>query len=425
VVMNEVVDPVFNRADITFSGVPDFRNYYSNIKIKVETEEGTFYEPITKVWLSSPDRRQYQGIVFSPGQDVPGFYNLYQGLAIEPRQGDWSLMRNHIWNVIASQNEEIFHYLIAWMAQLVQDPGGNKIETSIVLRGRQGVGKGCFISQFGKIFGSNFLHITHSSHLVSRFNSHLKSALLVFADEVLWGGDRAAEGIIRGMITEPFFMCEAKGRDAFPVKNHVHLMLASNHDWLVPAGLEERRFVVIDVNDTHMQDRDYFSALFDQMNNGGREAMLHELLEVDLDCVNLKKIPSTEALFDQKVRTMPTAEKFWLERLQKGTLIDEHNEWEFFIIIDKLHKAYMDFADNCGDRYKLIAHQFGKKLRILCPEFPGDRGMRRQRLTLSDGKRPWAYTFPSLEDCRRKFEELVKSEINWDEDMDDNGLPFE
>ena len=40
------------------------------------------------------------------------------------------------------------------------------------------------------------------------------------------------------------------------------------------AGLEERRFNVLDVSDAKMQDHEYFKAIVDQMHNGGIEAML-------------------------------------------------------------------------------------------------------------------------------------------------------
>jgi hypothetical protein len=63
------------------------------------------------------------------------------------------------------------------------------------------------------------------------------------------------------------------------VKNFIRLIVASNNDWVVPAGLEERRFFVLDISDKYMQNHEYFKKLFDQMDNGGREAMLHDLLQ--------------------------------------------------------------------------------------------------------------------------------------------------
>ena len=84
------------------------------------------------------------------------------------------------------------------------------------------------------------------------------------------------------MITEDTIQIEMKGKDVITFRNHIRLLISSNHEWVVPAGNEERRFCVIDVGEARMQDRAYFGGVIDQMNNGGREALLHYLLEYDL-----------------------------------------------------------------------------------------------------------------------------------------------
>ena len=43
--------------------------------------------PLSKHWLHHPQRRQYEGIVFAPGRDVPHHYNLWRGFAVEPQAG--------------------------------------------------------------------------------------------------------------------------------------------------------------------------------------------------------------------------------------------------------------------------------------------------------------------------------------------------
>lgn len=412
VVMNEIIDPVSNRPDITFSSINDFRNYYINIIAEFINEEGhSSKDAVSKLWLESRRRRQYDGIVFSPGNDIPKFYNLFRGFAVKPVKGDWSLFRQLIFDVIVAGNEENFDYLLKWMARLAKYPGAERLGVSVVMRGKMGVGKGVFSTQYGKIFGSHFLHLTNPIHLVGKFNNHLKNALLVFLDEGNWAGDKNAEGALKTMISEDQFMVEPKGRDAFPVKNHIHLIFASNNDWVVPAGLEERRFFVLDVNDKHIQDHKYFAAIIDQMNNGGREALLYDLLEMDVRDDDLRKIPRTNALLDQIVHTMPTVQKFWLERLRAGTLLRDHREWEEFVVTEKLHREYLDFALDVGDRYRLIDKQFSKELLRLCPD------INRKKRTI-DGRDRWVRYFPPLDICRKQFEKTVHIEINWGSEVE-------
>ena len=99
-----------------------------------------------------------------------------------------------------------------------------------------------------------------------------------------------------------------------------------NSDWVVPAALDERRFCLIDVGNHHMQDTPYFEKILNQMQNGGREALLHELQRYDLTGIDLRNFPQTEALWEQKVLTMSSPTQFWYEKLQTGHLLKNHKQ---------------------------------------------------------------------------------------------------
>lgn len=77
-------------------------------------------------------------------------------------------------------------------------------------------------------------------------------------------------------------------------------MMASNSDWVVPASLEARRFFVLDVRDDRMDDFAYFNAIVDELDRGGYQAMLYDLLRMDLTGFNIAKFPKTAALQQQK-----------------------------------------------------------------------------------------------------------------------------
>jgi hypothetical protein len=48
-----------------------------------------------------------------------------------------------------------------------------------------------------------------------------------------------------------------------------------------------------------------FAAIEQQVDQGGREALLAHLLKFDLSRVNLRQIPRTAALLDQKIASLP------------------------------------------------------------------------------------------------------------------------
>jgi len=414
VVLNEDFDPVFMRKDISFSNTEDFNKRYANRREPNPYTNGHSESSIAKIWFESPYRRQYDGLVFSPDKDVPGYYNLYRGRGVEPVHGDWSLMRRHIHEVIASGNEEIERYVLHWLADLVQHPGGPRPGTAIILRGKQGTGKGSFVSQLGEIIGPHFMHITNQHHLTGRFNNHLKDALLVFVDEGFWGGNKTIEGPLKGLVTEEQVMIEPKGKDPFMVKNNIRLIIASNNEWVVPAGKEERRFFVIDVTETHIQDKEYFGALYRQMDSGGREAMLYDLLHMDITGYDLRSFPRTQALLDQIVNSMSSFERYWYDQLYSGTLGQADANWGE-VFVDDFYEGYLKSAQAMGQRHRLSKSQVGKELRKLCP------GVQKVRQRPSPNLyREFIYILPELDDCRKAFEEKVNIKVDWDAPVSDD-----
>jgi Family of unknown function (DUF5906) len=204
------------------------------------------------IWLAHPERKTYKGgLRFLPGLDEgpSDVYNLWTGWGVDPQPGDWPKMKAHIQEVLCSGSPEYFNYVMNWLARAVQKPG-EAGEVALVLRGARGAGKGIFARTFGALFGQHFLHLSNARHLTGNFNAHLRDACLAFADEAFYAGDKQHEGQLKRLVTEPTLMIEAKYANAVSVRNCLHLIVASNDDWVVPAGTDERRFFVLDVSPT-------------------------------------------------------------------------------------------------------------------------------------------------------------------------------
>ena len=300
------------------------------------------------------------------------------------------------------------------MARIIQDPGGERPGTAIVLRGGRGVGKGIFVNCFGRLLGNqHYILLAQQAHLLGRFNHHLKNKILVFADEGFWAGDKQSEGAIKNMITEPEIVVEQKGKDAITVRNCINIIIASNNDWVVPAGQDERRFYVTDVSNAHKQDHAYFKALIEQMENGGYEAMLYDLLHWEYSLDDLRQAPKTSALLDQIKNTMDMAGKYWIERIEDGTLRNGDDGWSGEISCQELYEGYQEFAKALNAKFPLTPQQFGKIINQLCPAVTKVR-------TNQGGYRVNVYRFPSLEECRKQFEMIVgmENQILWEDVLD-------
>ena len=267
-----------------------------------------------KFWLAHRDRREYlRGVVFKPGKDArEGEYNLWRGFSVDAIEGvefgeGWELYRDHLLEVVCSGDEEVFRWLIGWMAHRVQRPW-EVPQSSVVLVGERGDGKSTVFKIFGSLFGRHYMAVTNPRHLMGNFNSHLMDKVLVLADEAIWGGDKTNEGILKVMISESRRVIEVKGRDAFEVDNCTGYGICSNNDWVVPVGRHERRFLILRVGQGRRGDFTYWDKLYAEMElaagGSGLGRLLWDLQHWDLTGWRGNRPPVTSELREQAGRGM-------------------------------------------------------------------------------------------------------------------------
>lgn len=294
-------------------------------------------------------------------------------------------MQHHIRDVLAGGDEACAFYIVRWAAWAVQNPG-RRAEVALVLRGGKGAGKGVFANTMADIFGAHGLQIFNPKHLVGNFNAHMRSCLLLFADEAFWAGDKAGESTLKGLVTEPKLFIEQKGLDAVAWPNKLHIIMAANADWVVPASKDERRYAVFNVSDAHASDHKYFQALHAEINSGGREAMLYDLLRVDLTGWHPRDIPQTEALREQKMHSMPPLWDWWESVLQNGYIPKCVAGSNQVAASDLLYEIRIMFP-----RSNLNPSGLGRFLRDRkCTNYHKDFGN--------------VWEFPGLTDARKEFE---------------------
>ncbi len=412
-IVEEIVEPPLNRPRLTRQSFDDFRNFYRNKPIKIGTDTKGF--PIFKAagawWVDHPMRRQFNTVVFAPNQEVEGAYNLWKGFSVAARPGDCSLFLAHLRENVCQGDERLYDYLIGWLARMVQDPGSPG-HVAVVLRGGKGVGKSFVARQVGELFGRHFLHVSNPSHLIGNFNSHLRDAVFLFADEAFYAGDKRHASILKTLITEDTLQIEAKGIDVETAPNYVHLMMASNDEHVVPASGDERRFFVLDVGEAHQQDVDYFAAIAEQMNNGGREALLHFLLTYDLSGFRVQDVPQTQALRDQKDLSLSPEEDWWVTKLIEGTLLPDLDGWPGAVVKDQLVDDYIEHTRRWNVTRRGNQTALGKFMARVCPRLDIIQKLATVEVPTGDGyvvkreRRLYHWILPDLTTCRARWEEI-------------------
>lgn len=365
----------------------------------------------SRLWLASAQRRTYEGVMFEPDGVPDGYYNLYQGFSVAPSPaGSWDLLKEHMLLNVCGENVDLYDRLFAWFAAIVQDPG-RKIEVALAIRGKQGSGKTVVGQIFGRLLGPHWRLVDNPRYVTGQFNAHMAQLLLLQADEGFWAGSKEAEGHLKGLISSDVQFIEPKGIDAIPVSNHMRLLVTSNEDWVVPAAMEERRWIVLDCGDGRMQDAAFFQAMMAEMQDGGYGRLLHDLLEFDLSTVNLRDIPQTAGLLEQKIRSLAPEVAWWYECLWKGAITGE--EWKDVIECADVEAAYVGFCDR--RKYK-TTRAFSYLVKYVLERYVP--GLGRTRLTRSGGDavgtRPRAFIFPDLDVCRKAFSDMAGGGVDWE-----------
>lgn len=272
-----------------------------------------------------------------------------------------------------------------------------------------------FARTFGRIFGRHYLAVSNAKHLVGQFNAHLRDCVLLFGDEAFWAGDKAHESVLKALITEDTIMIEQKTIDVEPASNFVHLIMASNEQWVVPASYDERRFLVLDVSAAHMQDTKYFGEIDADLKGGGLSHLLHALQTRDLSNFNVRTVPNTEALLDQKVHSMTSNEEWWFRKLSDGVLAPMHTGWESPITKDALIDDYLTYAQRLGQGKRASSTALSKFLERCVPGLHSFHATHRGRDDNGDPVigRALFWQFPSLDACREEFGKKCGGPFNW------------
>ena len=390
----------------TFQSFADFRNRYMNRYVEKETEDGVKKIPAGKYWLGSPGRLSYEGVAFEPGEPEVlrgNRLNLYRGFAVTARKGNWKRLRNHIYRVLANGDYQAARYIVRWLAWTLQNPG-SRAEAVLAFQGDEGAGKGTLAGVMLRIFGIYGLPISDPKHLVGSFSGHLQHCVFLFLDEAFWAGNVAAEGRLKNLVTEKTITIEPKYFQTFQVPNVLHVIMASNNDWVVPAGHGSRRYAVYKVSSAHVGDFRYFNELNAELDTGGVEAMLWDLLRLDLGAWHPKQIYETAALVEQKRHSLRGLDA-WIEAmLQEGMLPNSYSSKYPNRCLSKDLLA----AAQLHDRYTNES-RVAKKLQDVLRVEPFNNKYARG----------WA--FPSLPECRKLWEVRNGGRWTWHRDVADWG----
>jgi hypothetical protein len=385
---------------VRFIPPEQFKLEIQNIFVQTSSGSG---KPAEKFWREHPDRHQRK-IVFRPrGTTEPDEFNLWQGFGLEARRG-WQKQRRllrHIREVICRRDKAKFKYLIRSLAWAVQHPD-KKPDTVILLKSRkEGTGKSTLGVVMLKIFGPHGALIDDKERLLGRFNEWLEIVCFILAEEILWAGDRKTADKFKSFVTADTIQIERKFGGCWPIPNRLHVMMTTNHDHAIAAGVRDRRNVVYDVSDERVGDKAWFDSLYQDLAAGGISEFLYLLQNLQLGDWHPREILKTAETTEQQRMSGDSVSQWSQACIDADAIIGAVGLYDLGqrISAEELREAHSGYCRQHGLRAVNVAI-FGKA----CTEMFGPRQRLAQQTAGSSKRRPWGYEVPDGNEWQEKID---------------------
>ena len=430
-VVTEAYDPNLKAWKPNFVRPGEMRQLYANQRI--ETSSGRS-RSIFDIWMESESRNEYEGVEFRPDPRVfrsgariisqGDWYNYWQGYQVLPKKGCWDKIKQHFWEVWCGGDEQIYEYLLSWLADMFQKPhrqGG----ICLVLNSEQGAGKGIIVDLLLlPIFGVHSLTTSRGDDIVGRFNHAVGLCVLLCMNEAFWAGDKTKLGVLKNLISDPTLRVEQKFMDSITVRNCLHLIICANGNWTAPVELGNRRFYYPPLSSQKKGQHAYFAALAKEINNGGRESFLFDMLNRDLTGFNIRRLPDVQGKqYDLDLyEGLGSHLRFIADILDEGELPyttitdlnisprrhiqDGWNTKEKLIVSSET--IYRLYVEKCKQIKEPRPFDSNVLIRLLKKDL-GTEFIKTVKPTFGDKKRRRALLIPELDHARALFKERIKS----------------
>jgi hypothetical protein len=243
-------------------------------------------------WLADDQEKKFESVDCAPpGCEVePDVFNTWPGFraeklpAIPDDQVDTliKLLLEHIQEVICSTPEQA-QYFLAWLAQQVQDPA-HKSGVGIILYGEQGAGKDIIITWYIEyLLGVRVGVQTASvSHILGKHATSLQNKVLCVLDEADYDQLKPHLNVIKSLMTDENLNLNPKNKDLCTTRSLIRIMLTTNVPKPIHLEAGDRRWVVLEVNDSKKGDTAYFQKLGKSLDDKAARAFYQFLMKFDL-----------------------------------------------------------------------------------------------------------------------------------------------
>jgi len=252
------------------------------------------------------------------------------------------MLKDLVFEVLCSSNQATYGFKLKWLANMIK---GNKNNSCIYLKGRQGLGKSTlyvFIREH--VIGELLSCETGSEPIKSRFNESLAGKLMVMFEELENFSTNewlAISSKLKRYITSNRISIESKGVDSYETDNFNNYILLSNNDAIQDD--DGRRYFIMDLATHRIGDRKFWSNIYDNcFNDEVGHAFYCYLMEVNTDKFDPQDFPVTQSKLDAHAKRLDNVilflkENYVMKKRSIESSVDElFREYEAFCVVRKV-----------------------------------------------------------------------------------------
>ena len=329
------------------------------------------------------------------------------------------IMLGYVKEVLCSGEETHYMYLLKWLTNLIK---GNKNDSILYLRSKQGYGKSTFFEFFSSfVLGNDLSLMSGSEPLLSKNNAILAGKLLVYFEELetfttaQWMG---VSSRLKKMATSSKMVYENKYEKPYEAKNINNYVILSNNDAIKDD--DGRRYFILDISGhrqvihgskTETENKNYWSHVYSCFNNDVGHAFYSYLYEnINITEFHPQSFPTTKSKIDSYAKRLDLHESF----LKHNYIL---NKLEIKCSVQELYDEFVIFCKT-EQRTPNKKIDFGAKLKELGIEYYKSCGNNKYKISY-EKLQEIATTRHWIHDIDDYFEEKAKEECQFEE-LDDN-----
>jgi hypothetical protein len=344
---------------------------YEHISYTIIVKEEVKQKNFINAWIKDGNIKQFSDVGIFPNNKLcpSSIFNLWKEFDMkkvkkhEHKDEELNLILEHI-RILCNHQDDVFQYFLKFLGQMLKHPE-IKPGVAITFISNEGTGKGLLLQILSKIMGKNKVYETTkpSHHVWGAFNSAMASSYLVNLNEMSRKEAFEAEGQIKGLITDSALTINEKNVTTFEVESFHRFIIFSNNDDPINSKKDDRRNLIIRSSDEKIGNKNYFTKLFDILDNQDAIKTFYDYLINLSDLENFRKIkkPSTDYQEEIQENSVCVIERFIIDIIYENRKLSELK-----ISNKTLFENFLSFIADKKIKYEINKFQFDLRLSRLC-----------------------------------------------------------